>query len=89
MLTLTTANLEFINIPDSSPSFVSLLSANERLPVPLRPQRAFLARAAPVPDGFRFYLVLERDRTLLRSIAPHEAAVVLPDAYDYLTDGDI
>jgi His-Xaa-Ser system radical SAM maturase HxsC len=89
MLTLGSANLEIRNISDEAAPFVTLLSDNEALPKPLRARRTFLARSLPIPEGFDTYVVLQRDTEVVAALPGHVRALVLPDAYDYLADGDI
>jgi len=89
MLTLGGSNLQFQNIPEETPPFVTLLTENKDLPRALRAQRTFLAHSLPIPDGFDTYVVFQRDGEVVAALPESARAVVLPDSYDYLADGDI
>lgn len=89
MLTLSSSNLELRNLAPEAEPFVALLSANPDLPKPLRTQRAFLLVDGDVPQGFRLYITLQRDRGVLEHVPPESSVLVLPNDYEYLADGDI
>jgi His-Xaa-Ser system radical SAM maturase HxsC len=89
VLTLWGGKLELIHFDAELEPFVIRLCENSNLPSALRSNMALLIRTESVPTGFRCYVVLERDRHLLRAVPMGAAAVVLPNDYEYLADGDI
>lgn len=70
------------------PSLLSVTS-NASLPLVLRVQKAFLARQAPVPTGFAHYLLLGKLQTQSNVIPEGTSYTVLPEDFDYLSDGDV
>lgn len=89
MLVLGSANLYFQNIAEETAPFVTLLTENGEMPRPLRAQRTLLVRTLPIPDGFGTYVAFQRDREIVTALPKNARALVLPDSYDYLADGDI
>jgi His-Xaa-Ser system radical SAM maturase HxsC len=90
MLTLGGESLQFESIPDDRP-FVTRLSNNERLPMPLRSSAGFLAKgrsSRALPEGFRVYVFVE-DESGAAEPAEGIPTVLLPKNYSYLGDGDI
>lgn len=90
MLTLGGESLRFENIT-ADRAFVTRLSDNERLPMPLRSNAGFLMKgktASPLPEGFRVYVLVEDEDGFGEQIQT-VPMVVLPSAYSYLGDGDI
>ncbi|HEY1654218.1 MAG TPA: His-Xaa-Ser system radical SAM maturase HxsC [Candidatus Tumulicola sp.] len=88
-LKLGGSNIELVGFDETREPFIILLSSAAQLPQALRSQRAYLLRSEPIPPVFALYVVLDRDRALLKRIPAESRAVVIPDDYDYLADGDI
>jgi len=90
MLTLGGESLRFESIPDDR-AFVTRLSNNERLPMPLRSSAGFLAKGRSsrvLPEGFRVYVFVE-DESGAEEPTEGIPTVLLPKDYSYLGDGDI
>lgn len=83
------SNVELIGLGEARDPFISLLSGSAQLPTALRSTRAYLARESPIPEGFALYVLLDRDRGLVDELPPGGEAVILPDEYNYLAEGDI
>jgi len=83
------SNVELVGLDETREPFITLLSDSAQLPAPLRGTRSYLVHEAPMPEGFGLYVLLDRDRSLLQSLPPDSNAVLIPDDYEYLADGDI
>lgn len=88
MITLGGSKIEYLNFADDAPRFIALLSADANLPAPLRRERGFIVTSTIAP-GFGFYVSRQHDRSTLATLPQDAKAVVLPDDYDYLDDGDV
>jgi His-Xaa-Ser system radical SAM maturase HxsC len=89
MLTLGGSGIELHGIAEGCEPFIIRLSENPILPKPLRATEAFIVRSTPVPEGFGLYIIIEADRCQLLALPERVRALVLPDAYSYIADGDI
>jgi His-Xaa-Ser system radical SAM maturase HxsC len=89
MLTLGGGGVELRSIAEESEPFIIRLSESPLLPKPLRATEAFIVRSTPVPEGFGLYIALAADHSLLFALPEGVRAMVLPDAYAYIADGDI
>src|ERR1700681_139674 len=89
MLTLGGGGVVLRGIAAELEPFVIRLSENPILPKPLRAAEAFIVRSTPVPEGFGLYIVLETNRSLLPALPEPQRAIILPDAYAYIAEGDI
>jgi His-Xaa-Ser system radical SAM maturase HxsC len=89
MLTLAGRVLDQRNFASDVGPLVMRVSDQPHRPRPLRAREAFLVTDDSPPDGFGIYLALARDASGLEHVPPQAAVVVLPDAFEYLADGDI
>jgi His-Xaa-Ser system radical SAM maturase HxsC len=89
MLTLGGGGVALRGIAEASEPFIIRLSEDPMLPKPLRAAEAFIVRSAPAPEGFGLYIILEADRALLLALPEDVRALILPDAYAYVAEGDI
>lgn len=90
MLTLGGESLRFENIDDAR-AFLVRLSENDRLPMPLRSDAAFLVREGmpgSLPSGFRVYVAIG-DEVSVNGAIGSTPMVILPSVYSYLGDGDV
>lgn len=83
------SNVELVGFNEDHVPFIALLCSSAQCPLPLRSQRAYLLCRGPAPPGFSLYIVLFRNREILSELAGGSKAIVIPDEYDYLADGDI
>lgn len=88
VIVLGGSRVEYLNFGEDPPRFVALLSSDANLPTPLRRTRGLIV-TSNVVDGFSFYVARQRDRAVLEHLPTGARAVVLPDDYDYLDDGDV
>jgi His-Xaa-Ser system radical SAM maturase HxsC len=89
MLTLSGRIVELRDFPeDAARSVVRVTDQQDRL-FPLRAREAYLARGNDLPKGFGTYLALARNAAVLNTLPAGAKAAVLPDEYDYLSDGDL
>jgi His-Xaa-Ser system radical SAM maturase HxsC len=83
------SNVELIGFDESRERFIALVCTSRDLPHALRSSRAYVMDGGSVPEGFALYVVLDRDRAQLTELPRASEAVVIPDDYNYLADGDI
>ncbi len=88
MLKLRSGGLEFLNVPTDRGRFVVRLTTNPLRPAPLKAREAFLVNSGVAPDGFSLYVYL-RNSGFVGTPPEGASAVVLPDDYQYLGDGDV
>jgi His-Xaa-Ser system radical SAM maturase HxsC len=72
----------------SGRSIVRVTDRSDRIR-PLRPKEAFLIRGFDIPEGFGIYLALFKNASALDRVPEGTRVALLPDDYDYLTDGDV
>jgi His-Xaa-Ser system radical SAM maturase HxsC len=89
MLTLAGHAVELRCIPTGATRFIVRVSQQSERPRPLRAREAFLASAAPLPEGFGLYVSLKTRADVLETLPAGTHAVVLPDEFYYLADGDV
>ncbi len=89
VLTLGGRGIDLRGIAEESEPFIIRLSENSTLVKPLRTAEAFIVRSIPAPEGFGLYILLEAARGLLTAIPEDARVLLLPDAYAYISDGDI
>jgi len=89
MLELAGRAVELRSIPVDTPSFVVRVSQQPERPRALRAREAFLAIAAPLPEGFGLYLAIKACAAALESLPAGTRTIILSDGFDYLADGDV
>lgn len=89
MLTLGAKGVEFRNFRAPSPRIISRVTDRANRPQPLRSREAFLVRDSEIANGFNIYVALKRNASVLDRLASGDKAIVLPDEFEYLGDGDI
>jgi His-Xaa-Ser system radical SAM maturase HxsC len=89
MLTLGGMGAEFQGAAAHCDPFIVRLCENPLLPRPLRAAEAFIVRSSAVPEGFGTYVLLASDRVLIAALPQGASAVILPDSYAYIGDGDV
>ena len=89
MLELAGRSLEMRGIPNDTPRFVIRISQQPERPRALRAREAFLASAGALPEGFGLYLAIKERSATLETLPPGAKAIVLPEGFDYLADGDV
>jgi His-Xaa-Ser system radical SAM maturase HxsC len=90
MLTLGGGGAEVRGGPWEEPRTLLRLSTDPHRIRALRQHEAFLARGEELPQGFTAYVTFARNASGLAVHLPAGTRVlVLPDVYDYLSDGDV
>lgn len=89
MLKLGGKGLEVQNFPDDAPTSIVRVTTVLDRPSPLRKREAFLATDDTPPDGFDFYMALRLNADVLKQLPSETKTVILPNDYEYLSDGDI
>lgn len=89
MLTLSGRIIELRDFPDDAARRVVRVTDRKDRLAPLRSREAFLARDCDIPEGFGTYLALAQNASVLDRLPAGTRAAVLPDTYDYLSDGDL
>jgi His-Xaa-Ser system radical SAM maturase HxsC len=89
MLKLSGRAIEMRNITPSSPRLILRVSERPERPRSLRAREAFLASAAPLPEGFGVYVATEGSMRTLETLAANTPVIVLDEAFHYLADGDV
>src|SRR5438270_300353 len=74
---------------DDSPREMHRISTNQALPRTLAASAAYLCDGGAAPPGYALYLATERHASTLKHLPPGTRKGVLPDAADFLRDGDI
>lgn len=88
MIVLGGSKIEYRNFAVDAPRFVALLSSDPGLPLPLRKERGLILTMG-FAEGFSFYVAREHEVAALGGLQAGARAVILPDDYDYLDDGDV
>ncbi|HZS46075.1 MAG TPA: His-Xaa-Ser system radical SAM maturase HxsC [Blastocatellia bacterium] len=89
MLTLGSKGLELRCFPtDAATAVVRVTDRADRI-LPLRRKEAFLAKGEELPPGFDIYMAFTNNAHVLDRLPSGTKAVVLPEDYGYLCDGDI
>ena len=89
VLTLSSRSIESQNLPDNPARMIVRVTKQEGRPRALRSREAFLARHADPPPGFGIYLALANNAETLDGLPFGTPAVILPDEFSYLADGDV
>jgi His-Xaa-Ser system radical SAM maturase HxsC len=89
MLTLSGRSIESRNLSGSPARMVMRVSDRQDRPRALRSREAFLATKGDLPEGFGIYVALAKDAEALSSLPPQTKAMILPDDFNYLADGDV
>jgi His-Xaa-Ser system radical SAM maturase HxsC len=91
MLTLSSNRLCTQNLDAQAEPMVVRLVASANVSEARRHQEAFIVRGVEsgIPSGFRIYVVPEKFASDPRALPPNMPAVIVPDAYGYLAEGDI
>lgn len=89
MLELAGRAVELRSIPTDTPRFVVRVSQQPERPRALRAREAFLASAAPLPEGFGLYLAIKACAAALETLPAGTRAIILSEGFDYLADGDV
>jgi His-Xaa-Ser system radical SAM maturase HxsC len=90
MLTLSGRAIESRNLSDSLLArMVVRVTAQQHRPQALRPREAFLVAKENLPEGFGIYLALSKDAAALSQLPSDANAMILPNEFDYLCDGDV
>jgi His-Xaa-Ser system radical SAM maturase HxsC len=90
MLVLGGTGIEMQNIQVEGDRTVARLTKDPDRPAPLRKREGLLLiKRAAAPEGFRFYVALKSDQEALAQLPGGAPAVLLPDDYDYLDEGDV
>lgn len=89
MLTLSSRQVESRNFSDGAARMVVRLSNQQNRPRALRSREAFLVSDGTIPEGFNFYLALEKDSSKLATLPAGTRTVILSNDFNYLGDGDV
>jgi His-Xaa-Ser system radical SAM maturase HxsC len=89
MLKLAGRAVELRSIPMDTPRFVVRVSQQPERPRALRAREAFLASAAPLPEGFGLYLAIKERAAALETLPAGTRAIILNESFGYLADGDV
>lgn len=89
MLNRTGRGYEVIKGAGFSPRRIVRLSTDRLRPAPLRKTEAFLSRTGEIPDGFAWYVVMGDAKPSEIKVPDNSAAIIVPNDFSYLGDGDI
>jgi His-Xaa-Ser system radical SAM maturase HxsC len=89
MLKLSSRGIEGRNFSDCPTRLVLRVSTQSDRPQALRAREAFLVSGENLPEGFGVYLALANNAATLSQLPSKARAVVLPDDFQYLADGDV
>src|SRR5262245_22623017 len=89
MLTLGGPGLEIRNLAERSDRFILRVTDRADRPAPLRSAKAFLAKGEALSAGFSLYMAVRSKAAILDQLPASVSAIVLPEEYAYLGDGDI
>lgn len=91
MLTLGGHYKELTGMQGVHTPLVARLSEQTTLPHPLRKKHGFIVHKSQseVPDGFGFYVAVDRGAEPLPHFNPAVPVISLPESYNYLADGDV
>jgi sulfatase maturation enzyme AslB (radical SAM superfamily) len=89
MLKLSARGIEVRNFSTSPSRLVLRVSTQSNRPRALRAREAFLVYGENLPEGFGVYLALANNASALTHLPSEARAVVLPNDFRYLADGDV
>jgi His-Xaa-Ser system radical SAM maturase HxsC len=87
MLTLRKNGVQIVRGASSASPRIFRLTDDPHRPMPLRKSEGFISRNGIMPDGFAWYAMLNAQPNM--PVPETSSAVFLPDAFNYLHEGDI
>ena len=90
MLTRRGTGLKIVKGDNAAVPRILRLSSDADRPMPLRKREGYISRQGEMPEGFAWYLHIGSNSSGSgQDIAPQSAAILLPDEFGYLGDGDV